>query len=201
MQKYKLLKHIIYNKKISRKMKINNEDEDEITNIKVINNNIFFYCDVNRNTVLKLIMELKKLENKLINKKKKYINLFINSNGGYVHDSFAVVDFIKSMKIPVHGYVQGIAASSAATILVVCHKRFIYKHSYMLIHQLNTTLSGKYEELQNEMLSCDSLMNDIVNIYKDNTKLTEVKLKKILKKDIWWNAKICLKYGLVDSII
>ena len=30
---------------------------------------------------------------------------------------------------------------------------------------------------------------------------TTKKIKDILKRDLWWDAKTCLKYGLVDDII
>jgi len=41
----------------------------------------------------------------------------------------------------------------------------------------------------------------IKDIYKEDTRLPMKKLDEILKHDIWFTAKECLEYGLVDHII
>ena len=46
-----------------------------------------------------------------------------------------------------------------------------------------------------------SAPNAIKDIYKKHTKIPKGQLSKILKHDLWWDAKTCLKYGLVDDII
>jgi ATP-dependent protease ClpP protease subunit len=76
------------------------------------------------------------------------------------------------------------------------------KNSLMLIHQLSTTTeNGKYAELQDQMANMDSLMKIIVNIYKENTNISDSDLFLLLQKDIWLNSTECLRYGLVDEII
>ncbi len=45
------------------------------------------------------------------------------------------------------------------------------------------------------------MMNTIKNVYKEHTKLPMKKLDEILKHDLMWDAKTCLKYGLIDEII
>jgi ATP-dependent protease ClpP protease subunit len=44
-------------------------------------------------------------------------------------------------------------------------------------------------------------MKTIKDYYKEKTKIPASELDEILKHDVWWNAKKCLKYGLVDAII
>jgi len=60
---------------------------------------------------------------------------------------------------------------------------------------------GKYEEFKDEMENLDKLMKIIKKIYLEKTKLSSKKLDQILKRDLIFNAKECLKYGLVDKII
>ena len=36
---------------------------------------------------------------------------------------------------------------------------------------------------------------------EEHTSIPKSKIKDILKRDLWWDAKTCLKYGLVDDII
>ena len=84
---------------------------------------------------------------------------------------------------------------------VVGKKRFMTKHSLMLIHQLSGADSGKFNELQDQMSNMSILMNMITNIYLEETKINKTTLSELLKKDLWLDADTCLKYGLVDEII
>jgi ATP-dependent protease ClpP protease subunit len=71
----------------------------------------------------------------------------------------------------------------------------------MLIHQLSAGAIGKFEELMDDMQNNKILMEAIQNIYLEKTKIPAKLLKEILKKDLYFDAKQCLKYGLVDNII
>ena len=56
-------------------------------------------------------------------------------------------------------------------------------------------------EFDDEMKNLDNLMKLIKNIYKEHTNVKEDKLDEILKHDIWWDAKKCKKFNLVDDIL
>ena len=79
-------------------------------------------------------------------------------------------------------------------------KRIIYQNSYMLIHQLSSSTWGKMCELEEEMENLKLLMQKIKQIYKTKTKVKKEQLDEILKHDLWWDAKKCLNFGLVDKI-
>ena len=97
---------------------------------------------------------------------------------------------------------DGFAASAATLLSVVGNKRFMTKNSLMLIHQLSSgTDAGKYSEIKDQVQNMDSLMEIIVNTYKENTLLKDNELLELLQKDIWLNASQCLQYGLIDEII
>jgi ATP-dependent protease ClpP protease subunit len=70
----------------------------------------------------------------------------------------------------------------------------------MLIHQLSGECWGKMNEIKDEYKNLTELMNRITDIYKTHTTLSSKKLKKLLKHDLWLNAKKSLKYGLVDEL-
>jgi len=44
-------------------------------------------------------------------------------------------------------------------------------------------------------------MKTIKKHYKKYTKIPVEEMDKILSRDIWWSAKKCKKYGLIDEII
>ena len=71
----------------------------------------------------------------------------------------------------------------------------------MLIHQISSGMWGKYEELKDDMENAESLMEAIREIYVNHTKIPKKTLNQLLKRDLWFDADTCLKYGLVDEII
>lgn len=192
---------------MSHKRNTTEEEEEEENEIVVINNEIFFYSYIEKNIILKLRTEL----TKLINKHRIYsitnnvectpIRLYINSEGGELSSALSIVDLIERSEVPIHTIIEGEAASAATLISVVGHKRFITKNSHMLIHQVRGGMWGKMQEFEEEILNMKMYSDKLIQIYKKTTHLSEEKLTKILKKDILWDSKKCLKYGLVDAII
>jgi ATP-dependent protease ClpP protease subunit len=171
-------------------------------------NNIYFYSGVTRQDNLQLNKLLLSTGQRMESVKTCYsleetpkIYLHINSYGGSVFAGFSSVDYIKNSTVPVVSIVDGCAASAATIMSVVAHERLIHEHSFMLIHQLSSGMWGKYEAMKDDMKNNELLMKKIINVYQENTKIPKSKISDILKRDLWWDAKTCLKYGLVDDII
>jgi ATP-dependent protease ClpP protease subunit len=171
-------------------------------------NKVYFYSGVTRQDNLKLNKTLCSTSNKLLAIQRTYrlveppkIYLHINSYGGSVFAGFSTVDYIKTSKIPIVSVIDGCAASAATLMSVVAKERYMHEHAFMLIHQISSGMWGKYEELKDDMKNSDLLMTKIYDIYENHTKLPKSKIKQLLKKDLWWDAKTCLKYGLVDDIL
>ena len=55
--------------------------------------------------------------------------------------------------------------------------------------------------LKDSMKNNQLLMDTIKDMYSERTKIPKKKLVDILKHDLWWDAKTCLEYGLVDEVI
>jgi ATP-dependent Clp endopeptidase proteolytic subunit ClpP len=187
--------------------KLKMDSDDDSSSVETSGSRIFFYSDVSKESILSLNRQLRDLSVKLADVGQQYeipappIKLHINSPGGSLFDCLAAVDYIKNSKVQVHSVIEGSAASAATIISVVAHKRYMYRNSYMLIHQLSTGMWGKYEEMVDDFQNATALMSRINEIYKAHTKIPANVLKEILKRDIWFDSKTCLKYGLVDQII
>jgi len=183
----------------------NGELKDE--NVHSIDNHIYFYSSVTKKSMFDLNKEIRYVGQKMQDVGNKYdispppIKLHINSNGGSIFAAMSCVDTIITSPVEVHSIVEGAAASAATLISVVCKKRYIKPHSFMLIHQLSTVFWGKMHEFDDEMKNLDNLMKLIKNIYKEHTNVKEDKIDEILKHDIWWDAKKCKKLNLVDDIL
>ncbi len=180
-------------------------DMQQSKGVEVDENRIHFYAPVSDKDVLELnkILRALDVEMQCLALRLKIpaipIELHIHSPGGDLFAGLAAVDVIKSIKSPIHSYVEGSAASAATLMSVVADKRTMYKNSYMLIHQISTLmLHGKFEEFKDEMENQTNIMNLIKRIYLEHTKLSEEKIDELLKHDLWLDAETCLEYGLVD---
>ena len=185
--------------------KLGNDDNNIVSSI---NNVIYFYSEVNRPKNLDLNRKIAAMGKSLVNRTNTLglsapppIKLHINSFGGSVFAGFSTVDYILNSPVPVHSIIDGCAASAATIMSVVAEKRYMNKHSFMLIHQLSSGMWGKYEEMIDSMENCNLFMEMIRKIYSEHTKIPRKKLDEILKRDLWFDAETCLKYGLIDEII
>ena len=198
--------------KLSKKQKKENNDNDDGGNessIKVVDNHIWFNASVCNESIQSLIHtihtknnELKKIKNKFTNFviTSKPIFLHINSYGGDLFEAMAGIDAIINSDIPIYTIVEGTAASAATLLSMVGERRFITRHSYMLIHQLSSGMWGTMEELEDDQKNNKALMERLYELYTGYTNLSKSQLKKILKKDIWWDSSKCVEVGLVDGI-
>ena len=139
-----------------------------------------------------------------IKKQKKYyrINMYIQSTGGSLLPTFALVDYIKRSSIPIDTYVNGFVASAATLISVSGSKRYITKNSLFLIHSLRTGVGEvNFNQLEDHYLNSESMMNIVKNIYKENSEIDDEKLEYLLQHDLWLNAEECIKLRLVDKLL
>lgn len=177
------------------------------TTVKSANNNIYFYGAVSESSTLQLKSKLEELDLHSQITAIHYkieappIHLHIQSYGGSLLHTFYIMDLIKTLKTPVYTYIDGFAAS-AATLMSVCGKRrFMTESSVMLVHQLSSGASGKFEEIKNEYSNLVEFMEIIKKTYLNNSNISSQHLDDLLKQDLWLNSKKSLEYGFIDEII
>ena len=172
-----------------------------------LDNNIYFNDDISMETVTVLNKEIRNMQIKMQTVALKMgidpppIKLHLTTYGGSVHAAFSVIGCIKSSKVPVHTIIDGYVASAGTLISVCGNKRFIHKHSSMLIHELRSGTWGKMSNIEDEVDNMKKMMTKLKDIYVEHTKLKKKDLDVILKKDNDWYAEECLNWGLVDEII
>ena len=169
-------------------------------------NHIYFYQGVDQDSCLELNRKINALNKDLMQHAIEYeteppnIYLHINSYGGSLFAAFSTIDTIMSSKIPIVSIIEGCAASAATIISMVCHKRYCTPNSFMLIHQLSTGASGKYEEMKDDFMNDTKLMELLYKLYLEHTTMDIKTIKRVLKRDLWWNVNECIKHGLIDGI-
>ena len=181
-------------------------EPDDPSSIVRENNVIYFYSEIDRDSIFKLLAFLREAEEfcLLTSYKTRVDNipiyLHINSYGGCIHSAFSAIDAIKKCRVPVYSVIEGASASAGTLISVVCKKRFIRPNAYMLIHQLSSSVWGKMSEIEDEYKGLAELMERITQIYIDNSKMRKKQLDALLKHDLWLNPEVAIANGLVDAL-
>lgn len=171
-------------------------------------NRVYFYTPVTESTVLELTKILRALDIEMqclalrLKTGKIPIELHIHSPGGDLFSGLAAVDVIQSLKCPVHTYVEGSAASAATLMSIAGDKRFMYKNSFMLIHQISSLMvHGTHEQFKDEFENQTKLMEKIRLLYSEKTTMSDDQISELLLHDLWLDSETCLDNGLVDKIL
>jgi ATP-dependent Clp endopeptidase proteolytic subunit ClpP len=178
--------------------------------VQVQGSDVYFHCEVCEESVLELNMKVKKLELELLHKHldlglshvKPEIRVWIRSDGGDMHAGLSAMDCLSSLKrVKVRTIADGVCASAATFLLLGGRTRHMTPNSYILIHQLNMDGTwGKFEDFKDQMQNLEKFMERFREIYSRETSIPEKKLGKILRRDVYMDAKKCLKWGVVDSV-
>jgi len=174
------------------------EEDEPVLNIKVFENEIYFYEEITDESILRLNIELRKLARI----RPSEILLFINSTGGDVFAGFSALDHIRGSPVPVTTIADGLCCSAATLLLLGGTKRLVKEHSHVLIHQVSSDSSAwaKFEELKDEVRNLETLMGKMVDVYRQCTELPEKKLARMMKHDIYLSSEQCIKYGIATAV-
>lgn len=134
---------------------------------------------------------------------KKEISLYINSPGGSVASTLAIVDTMKFIKPDVSTYCVGIAASGAALVLSAGTKgkRFILKNAEVMIHQ---PIGGAEGQATDIAITAKHILKTKENLNKmlaENTGQPLSKIENDVERDFFMSADEAKKYGIIDKIL
>jgi ATP-dependent Clp protease, protease subunit len=181
------------------------EEEESEGKIGRTKNSIYLTGALTEQTCWGLTESLLGYKSQLLHNDNRFnnINLYIQSPGGALLPTLAVVDEIRTLEIPVHTYIRGYAASAATLLSVMGTKRYMYNHSLMMIHgvKLNGYETNSLMDVKDLNDNVNLFMETIKNIYLENSNITEEQLEKFFLRDKWISANEALSYGLIDEII
>lgn len=182
-------------------------DDSTEYNIRVVNNKIYFYEEINEKTILELTFHINEVSRKIMKmaydfdlKTVPKIMLHIQSHGGEVFSGLSAMNTIENNKVPVVTIVDGFVASAATFLLLGGHERCMQKNAFVLIHQVRGEFWGKHEDLKDEYKNSKGLMKIIKKMYKSKSNMEIDDINSIISKERYMNAEDCLAFKLVDSI-
>ncbi len=133
---------------------------------------------------------------------KKDIQLYINSPGGSVTSTMAMLDTMNHIKNPVSTVCVGVAASGAAIILSAGAKgkRFALPNSEIMIHQPWGGAEGKAADIEITAKQILKIRSRLNNILAKNSGQSVSKIEKDVDRDFFMTADEAKKYGIIDKI-
>lgn len=134
---------------------------------------------------------------------KKEISMYINSPGGSVTATLAIVDTMQHIKNDISTVCVGIAASGAALVLSAGTKgkRLALPNSEVMIHQPIGGAEGQASDIEisaKHILKTRAILNKML---AKNTGQTIGRIEKDVDRDYFMDAEEAKKYGLVDQVV
>ena len=133
---------------------------------------------------------------------KKDIHLYINSPGGSVTSTLAIIDTMNHIKPDVSTICVGLAASGGAWLLSsgAKKKRFILPNAEVMIHQ---PLGGTEGQASDIAITAKNILRlrDLLNrMMAKNTGNPLAQIEKDTDRDFYLSAEEAKKYGIVDEV-
>jgi ATP-dependent protease ClpP protease subunit len=191
------------------------EDVGIATPIYSVNNHIFFYQEIDKNSAASLNRQLTEMYFSILHTMlnsglvKPVIHLHLNSPGGEMFATFSILRTLESIKkgleplyIPceVYTYIEGESSSGGSLISIAGTKRFINSCSSVLIHNAISGAEGKPSQFEDHIANTRMLVGKMKEVYIKYTKILPEQLDKMLEHDCYIDANECLEYGIVDHI-
>lgn len=134
---------------------------------------------------------------------KKDIWLYINSPGGSVTSTLAMLDTMNHIKNDVATLCVGIAASGAAIILSAGKKgkRYVLPNSEVMIHQPWGGAEGRATDIEITAKHIIKTRENLNKILAKNTGKPISQIEKDVDRDYFMDATEAKNYGIVDEIL
>ena len=134
---------------------------------------------------------------------KKEISLYINSPGGAVTSTLAMVDTMNHISPPVATYCVGLAASGAAILLSAGakSKRFALPNAEIMIHQPHGGAEGQATDIEITAKQILKLRERLNKMLAKNTGQKLDRIEKDVERDFFMTAEEAVKYGIIDKVL
>ena len=134
---------------------------------------------------------------------KKEISLYINSPGGSVTSTLAIIDTMQHVKNDISTVCVGIAASGAALVLSAGTKgkRVALPNAEVMIHQPLGGAEGQASDIEISAKHILKTRNTLNKLLAKNTGQTLARIEKDVDRDFFMDAEEAKKYGIIDQVV
>ena len=167
-------------------------------------NGIYVFMDDVDAESIKPVVEWILHENHVRKKRLKELLLMVCSVGGNISEAFALIDVIKSSRIPIKTVGLGCIASCGLLIFLAGAKgrRVLTPNTSVLSHQFSWDVGGKAHELFATVKEFDLTQKRMIEHYRWATGLDDETIRTVLlpPQDVYLDAEEAMRYKICDSI-
>jgi len=157
---------------------------------------LYLFTEISNESIQELVEDIRELD---AVKKKSPIHLFIHSPGGDMASGFALIDVIQGCKCPVYTYALGEICSMAPAIFVAGTKRFISRHTYVMLHPVSCGAIDYVEFAKSRIRNAEAAEKMYDSYFKERTKLPRKLYEKAKYTELWLTAEEAIKYKIADG--
>jgi len=163
-------------------------------------NIVFLGGQINNDGANSIIAQFIYLEQK---DPKKDISFYINSPGGSVSATLAIMDTMNYIKNDVSTVCVGLAASGGALLLSSGQKgkRYALENSEIMIHQPLGGAEGQASDIEITAKQIVRLKENLNKILAKNTGQKLAKIERDVDRDFYMDAKEAKEYGVIDEVL
>ena len=161
---------------------------------------VFLIGEINHATAMGVVMRLLYLEN---TKPGVDINLYVNSPGGSVDDTLAMIDTMKFISSEVSTVCVGKAMSGGAITLAAGQKgkRYCLPHAKVMVHQPYGGIFGQTTDVQIQAEEILKTKEELNRMMADFTGQSYEKITEDAERDKFFSAEEAKAYGIIDDVI
>lgn len=153
---------------------------------------------------IKPIIEWILHENYVRKKRARELLLMICSEGGDMASAFALIDVMRSSRIPIKTVGLGTIASAGLMIFLAGApgRRILTPNTSIMSHQFHWGTTGKVHELFATVKEFELTHQRMIDLYRECTGLDDKKIAEILlpPQDVYLSAQEALKYHICDHV-
>ena len=129
------------------------------------------------------------------------IELYVNSPGGEVFESVAILNALRDHPARIVTRVLGLAASGAATISVGASDSLTMGgQSRMMIHRAHQLTFGTARDLRSVAEILDTIDDDQIDILNTRMNIGIKEVRQLLNAETWFTAAEAVAAGLADAV-
>ncbi len=134
---------------------------------------------------------------------KKDISLYVNSPGGAVTATLAIIDTMKHIKNDVSTVCVGLAASGGAIVLSsgAKGKRYALPNAEIMIHQPLGGAQGQAADIEITAKQILKIREKLNRIISENTGKPVAQVEKDVDRDYYMSAEEAKNYGIIDKVL
>jgi len=179
----------------------NASDKKELT---LLENSVHYLSgDITEDSMAETIKWL--IYENLSYKEPRTLTLYINSTGGDLYQSFALIDMMRTSQHTIRTIGIGSIMSAAFLIFIsgTRGERILGSNTGIMMHQYTDEAHGKHDNLKSTIKEGDNCNTRMIEIIKNNCDLpiNKIRSKLVTPIDSFFTASEMVDLGLADHII